>query len=104
MGEAAGSAPLPHAACGRAADSLPPRPSRLLSLTMSAQTAGATPSTSAPTPVFILSNLLICSFLWGSAFLFVKLSGDLNPFVMASMRGVIGGTSLSAWFLLQGKS
>lgn len=68
---------------------------------MSTENAGAIP---APTPAFILSNLLVCSFLWGSAFLFVKLSGNLNPFVLASMRGVIGGTSLAVWFMLQGKS
>jgi len=71
---------------------------------MSVQSVEAAPSTAAPTPAFILSNLLVCSFLWGSAFFFVKLSGDLNPFVLASMRGAIGGLSLSAWFLFQGKS
>jgi drug/metabolite transporter (DMT)-like permease len=58
----------------------------------------------APTPGFILSNLLVCSALWGSAFLFVKLSGSLNPFVLAAMRGLIGATSLALWFTLQGKS
>ncbi|WP_445500951.1 DMT family transporter [Microvirga sp. G4-2] len=68
---------------------------------MSLDKAGAAP---APTPAFILSNLLACSFLWGSALLFVKLSGDLNPFVLAAMRGVIGGTTLAAWFMLQGKN
>lgn len=67
-------------------------------------TAEKTWAPPAPTPVFILSNLLICSFLWGSAFLFVKLSGNLNPFVLAAMRGVIGGTTLAAWFTLKGKS
>jgi len=71
---------------------------------MSSQTAEAAPSTPIPTPAFLLSNLLVCSLLWGSAFLFVKLSGDLNPFVMASMRGVIGATFLAAWFLIQGNS
>lgn len=68
---------------------------------MSAHPAGAV---SAPTPVFVLSNLLICSLLWGSSFLFVKLSGNLHPFVMASMRGMIGAATLAGWFLLQGKS
>jgi len=68
---------------------------------MSSQSTEAVP---APTPAFILSNLLVCSCLWGSAFLFVKLSGNLNPFVLASMRGLIGATSLAAWFLIQGKS
>lgn len=68
---------------------------------MSAQPAGAAP---APTPAFVLSNLLICSLMWGSAFLFVKLSGNLNPFVLASMRGVIGGATLVGWFMLKGRS
>jgi drug/metabolite transporter (DMT)-like permease len=67
---------------------------------MSQEPAGA----SAPTPGFILANLLICSALWGSSFLFVKLSGNLNPFVLAAMRGLVGGVSLATWFTLQGKS
>jgi drug/metabolite transporter (DMT)-like permease len=68
---------------------------------MTAQPAGAA---SAPTPAFVLSNLLLCSLLWGSAFFFVKLSGNLNPFVLAAMRGMIGATSLALWFTFQGKS
>jgi drug/metabolite transporter (DMT)-like permease len=71
---------------------------------MSSQTAGASLSTQAPTPAFVLSNLLACSFLWGSSFLLVKLSGNLNPFVLAAMRGLIGALSLSLWFTVQGKS
>ncbi len=69
---------------------------------MSSQTAGPTPA--APTAAFVISNLLICSFLWGSSFLLVKLSGNLNPFVLAAMRGLIGATSLALWFTLRGKS
>jgi drug/metabolite transporter (DMT)-like permease len=68
---------------------------------MVSQNAGAA---AAPTPAFVLSNLLVCSFLWGSAFLFIKLSGNLNPFVLAAMRGLIGATTLGLWFLVQGKS
>ncbi|MET0530809.1 MAG: DMT family transporter [Microvirga sp.] len=68
---------------------------------MSSQPAEAS---SAPTPGFILVNLLVCSLLWGSSFLFVKLSGDLNPFVLAAMRGLLGGVSLAIWFTVQGKS
>lgn len=68
---------------------------------MHSQNTGVSP---APTPGFILANLLICSALWGSAFLFVKLSGNLNPFVLAAMRGLIGGASLAAWFAVQGRS
>jgi drug/metabolite transporter (DMT)-like permease len=58
----------------------------------------------APTPAFIVSNLLACSMLWASGFLFVKLSGGVNPFVLAAMRGLIGATSLSLWFAVQAKS
>jgi drug/metabolite transporter (DMT)-like permease len=68
---------------------------------MLSQNAGAN---GAPTPAFVLSNLLVCSFLWGSAFLFIKLSGNLNPFVLAAMRGLLGAASLALWFTLQGKS
>jgi drug/metabolite transporter (DMT)-like permease len=68
---------------------------------MSSQNTGAS---STPTPGFILVNLLVCSLLWGTSFLFVKLSGDLNPFVLAAMRGLLGGVSLAIWFTLQGKS
>ena len=42
--------------------------------------------------------------LWGSSLLFIKLSGNQNPFVLAAMRGLIGGTTLAVWFAVQGKS
>ena len=71
---------------------------------MSSQDIGAVASPPAPTAAFVISNLLICSFLWGSSFLLVKLSGNLNPFVLAAMRGLIGAASLALWFILQGKS
>lgn len=71
---------------------------------MSLQNAGAMASTPAPTAAFVVSNLLICSFLWGSSFLLVKLSGTLSPFVLAAMRGLIGAMTLAAWFAIQGKS
>ena len=60
---------------------------------MSSQDIGAVASPPAPTAAFVISNLLICSFLWGSSFLLVKLSGNLNPFVLAAMRGLIGAAS-----------
>lgn len=50
------------------------------------------------TQVFLISNLLVCSMLWATSMLFIKLSGDLNPFVLAAMRGLIGATSLVLWF------
>lgn len=71
---------------------------------MSSVNAGAAFSPPAPTPGFILSNLLICSFLWATGFLFVKLSSDVNPFALAAMRGIVGAGSLILWFIIQGKS
>lgn len=57
-----------------------------------------------PAPAFVLFNLLACSFLWGSAYLFIKLSEGLNPSVIAAMRGLIGATTLILWFALQRQS
>ncbi len=71
---------------------------------MSSQDIGAVASPPAPTAAFVISNLLVCSFLWGSSLLFIKLSGNLSPFVLAAMRGLIGAATLSLWFTLQGKS
>ena len=70
----------------------------------SQQAAEPVPAVPAPTAAFVISNLLICSFLWGSALVLVKLSGNLNPFVLAAMRGLIGAMSLSLWFTIRGKS
>ncbi|MBM1173976.1 DMT family transporter [Microvirga arabica] len=58
----------------------------------------------APTPVFMATNLLVCSMLWSTSFLFIKLSGDVNPFVLASIRGLIGASALALWFVVQAKS
>lgn len=58
----------------------------------------------APTPVFMATNLLVCSMLWSTSFLFIKLSGDINPFVLASIRGLIGASALALWFAVQAKS
>ncbi|MCC2653195.1 MAG: hypothetical protein K0Q60_3361 [Microvirga sp.] len=58
----------------------------------------------APTPVFLAANLLVCSMLWSTSFLFIKLSGSINPFVLASIRGLIGASALLVWFAVQAKS
>ncbi len=58
----------------------------------------------APTPVFMATNLLVCSMLWSTSFLFIKLSGNINPFVLASIRGLIGASALALWFAVQAKS
>ncbi|HLM40172.1 MAG TPA: DMT family transporter [Microvirga sp.] len=71
---------------------------------MTTTQAGARLADPAPTPGFIVSRLLACSILWASSFLFIKLSGDLNPFVLAAARGLIGAASLALWFAALGKS
>ncbi|EIM25075.1 DMT family transporter [Microvirga lotononidis] len=58
----------------------------------------------APTPAFMATNLLVCSMLWSTSFLFIKLSGSINPFVLASIRGLIGASALALWFVVQAKS
>jgi drug/metabolite transporter (DMT)-like permease len=50
------------------------------------------------------TNLLVCSMLWSTSFLFIKLSGDVNPFVLAAMRGLVGASALVLWFAVQAKS
>ncbi|RDI61848.1 DMT family transporter [Microvirga subterranea] len=57
----------------------------------------------APSHAFLATNLLVCSMLWSTSFLFIKLSGDINPFVLAAMRGLVGATVLASWFAVQGK-
>jgi len=64
--------------------------------------AGTLPA--APTPVFLAANLLVCSMLWSTSFLFIKLSGSINPFVLASIRGLIGASALALWLAVQAKS
>lgn len=56
-----------------------------------------------PSPAFLVTNLLVCSMLWSTSFLFIKLSGDINPFVLAAMRGLVGASAIASWFLLQAK-
>jgi drug/metabolite transporter (DMT)-like permease len=58
----------------------------------------------APTPSFLASHLLGCSILWASGFLFMKLAGAVNPFVTASVRGLLGALTLALFFVLQGRS
>jgi drug/metabolite transporter (DMT)-like permease len=58
----------------------------------------------APTAAFLPSHLLGCSTLWASGFLFMKLAGEADPFVIAAMRGLVGAASLGAFFLAQGRS
>ena len=54
----------------------------------------------APTPSFLASHLLGCSILWASGFLFMKLAGAVNPFVTASVRGLLGALTHQAMSVL----
>jgi drug/metabolite transporter (DMT)-like permease len=62
------------------------------------------PKPSAPTPASLASHLLACSILWASGFLFIKLAGGVNPFVIAAMRGLLGALSLGLFFLVLRRS
>lgn len=63
--------------------------------------AGSLP---APTQAFVVTNLLACSLLWSSSFLFIKLSGGVNPFALAAMRGLVGAAALALWFAVLRRS
>lgn len=58
----------------------------------------------APTPAFLISHLLGCSMLWASGYLFIKLSGSVNPFTIAAVRGLLGALALALSFATQGRS
>jgi drug/metabolite transporter (DMT)-like permease len=57
----------------------------------------------APGPAFLTTHLLACSMLWASGFVFIKLAGSLNPFVIAAVRGLLGAAALCLFFLVQGR-
>ena len=50
-------------------------------------------------------QLLTCSIMWSSGFLFMKaMADDVNPFAMASARAAIAASILSLWFLARKQS
>ncbi len=57
-----------------------------------------------PTRAFLVSHLLASSVFWATGFLFIKLSGNLHPFVIAAMRGLVGAAALALWFLATRRS
>lgn len=53
----------------------------------------------------LLGQLLLCSFMWASAFLLMKVIGaDLAPLPLTAMRGLIGGVALTLLVLAQGQT
>lgn len=58
-----------------------------------------------PSRSFIAVNLAICSLLWGSSYLFIKLmSGEVSALAIAASRGVLGAAVLSLWSLGRGRN
>lgn len=58
-----------------------------------------------PSRSFIAVNLAICSLLWGSSYLFIKLmSGEVSALAIAASRGLLGAAVLSLWSLGRGRS
>ena len=59
------------------------------------------PSGSAP----LWGLLLLCSFLWSTAYLLMKVLGaDIAPVPLAAIRGLMGGGLLALWLLARGQS
>lgn len=53
-----------------------------------------------PSRSFIAVNLLTCSLLWGSSYLFIKLmSGQVPALAIAAGRGLLGAAALALWSL-----
>jgi drug/metabolite transporter (DMT)-like permease len=53
----------------------------------------------------LLAQLLVCSFLWASAFLLMKVVGaDVAPVALAAVRGVMGASLVGLWFLARGEA
>lgn len=66
----------------------------------SADIAGAKAVSSAP----LLGLLLLCSFLWATAYLLMKVLGaDIAPMPLTAIRGVLGGGLLALWLLARGQ-
>lgn len=53
----------------------------------------------------LLAQLLVCSFLWASAFLLMKVVGaDVAPVALAAVRGAMGASLLGLWFVARGEA
>ncbi|MFE0757071.1 DMT family transporter [Inquilinus sp. NPDC058860] len=53
----------------------------------------------------LLGLLLLCSFLWATAYLLMKVLGtDIAPMPLTAIRGVLGGGLLALWLLARGQN
>lgn len=48
-------------------------------------------------------RLLVCSVLWSTGFLFMKLAGGVSPFVMSASRASVAAIAIATWFVLTGR-
>lgn len=75
---------------------------------MSKSTATTAPEPSGPvgpSRTFIVGNLAVCSFLWGSSYLFIKLmAGDVAPWAIAACRGLLGAATLALFVAARSQS
>jgi drug/metabolite transporter (DMT)-like permease len=68
-------------------------------------TPGLAGSSTGPSRAFVVGHLLVCSFFWGSSFLFIKLTGGaISPLALAAGRGLIGAAALAAYVVWLGQS
>jgi drug/metabolite transporter (DMT)-like permease len=57
------------------------------------------------TPASLALHLLLCSALWSTSFILIKLLGsDVSLFTVAALRGLAGAGTLIVFFLLSGRS
>ncbi len=53
----------------------------------------------------LLLQMLLCSFLWASAFILMKLAGlALSPLALTALRGLMGSLLIAAWLLAFGQN
>lgn len=51
----------------------------------------------------LIVQMLACSFLWGSAFILLKVAGTaLSPLALTAVRGLMGGSLIAVWMIASG--
>ncbi|WP_105435428.1 DMT family transporter [Neorhizobium tomejilense] len=51
----------------------------------------------------LIVQMLACSFLWGGAFILLKLAGTaLSPLALTAVRGLMGGSLIAIWMIVSG--
>ncbi|WP_037084012.1 DMT family transporter [Neorhizobium vignae] len=56
-----------------------------------------------PFEIPLIVQMLACSFLWGAAFILLKLAGTaLSPLALTAVRGLMGGSLIAIWMVVSG--